>query len=240
MTGNTTRGPDPSRLQASGLITALAITALLAATPLQASTVAYFLDQNNSSRPTGGINFLQVTIADGADGAIDFRIEAAPALASRVGSRLDIRSFGFNIDGALALTKANIAGLPDGYRVHENMQQSNFGRFDLVLLGTGAQRTDVLTFSIVGIDGDTPLSYVQASKGKNSTAFAAHLRGLLAQMDGSCTTGIGRTGGPCDPRVISSAFVGGASPVPLPAGGWLAITAVLVTTRFLQRRCSVR
>lgn len=240
MTRNTIRGPGPSRLQASGLITALTMTALLAATPLQASTVSYYLDQNNSSRPTGGIDFLHVTIADGTDGAIDFRIEAASALASRVGSRLDIRSFGFNFDGTLELTKANIAGLPDGYRVRKNMQQSSFGRFDLVLLGTGAQRIDVLTFSIVGIDGDTPLSYVQALKGKNSTAFTAHLRGLLARIDGSCTTGVGRTGGPCDPRVVSSAFVGGASPVPLPAGGWLAITAVLATTRFLRRRSSVR
>lgn len=240
MTRLITRGPAPTRSQAHGFITALMTTALLAATPLQASTVAYFLDQNNSSRPTGGIDFLQVTIADGADGAIDFRIEAAPALAARVGSRLDIRSFGFNFDGSLTLTKANIAGLPDGYRVQENMQQSNFGRFDLVLLGTGAQRTDVLTFSVIGVDGDTPLSYVQASDGRNSTAFAAHLRGLLARMDGSCTTGVGRPGGPCDPRVISSAFVGGASPVPLPAGGWLAITAVLATTRFLRRRSSVR
>lgn len=209
--------------KAAPFATVLAMAAL-GASPVHAASVSYYLDQSNAL--PDGVNYLQVTIADGLDGAIDFLVEIGSALDDIAGDNFGIQKFGFNVADAFSVSAANISGLPTGWSLANGQGQlSGFGRYDIVLQGTGNSRQSPLAFSIVGIDGDTVLDYAllagpNASQGPS--LFAAHVAGF----------GYG------DDDAISSGFFGGVTAVPAPPAAWLLLTGVvgLVARRVRSRR----
>jgi hypothetical protein len=184
---------------------------LLGAAPVQAASISYFLDQSNGA--ADGVNYLQVTIADGTGGAIDFTVETLAPLNGAGRNNFGMQRFSFNADSGVAA--GNIVGLPDNWRVQTDKNQSQFGRFDIRLLGTGNSRLDTLQFSIVGIEGDTIEDYVRGSAGGQDSFFAAHV-----------------------PGPVSGAHFGGSTLVPLPAAAWLFFSAlgVLGAARHLAQR----
>lgn len=208
---------------------------LLAGASAQAASVSYFLNQSNVAGLPDGENYIQVTIADGAGGAIDFSVEPLQALLDRARPNFDIRAFAFNVADDISLKAANITGLPDNFHAHGTTRMDGFGRFDMSLLGTGPERSTSLQFSIVGIDGDTPLSYVELSSGKaaqGNVPFAARVRNLFREIE--CNPDR-----KCTPPAIPSAFIGGGDggdPVPLPATAWLLITAFAGVLARARRR----
>lgn len=201
-------------------------TLLLAAAPARAASVSYFLDQSNTL--PDGTPYLQVTISDGIDGAIDFTVEVLDSLASTAGSNFGIQSFAFNVAGGDA-GAVNIGNLPDGWTWtgRDQNRMSEFGFYDVQLSGTGQSRLDTLTFSILGIDGDTPQDYAVSSTGnvpRSNGFFAAHVADFKL-ADG------------CSPRnCAGSAFFSGSSPVPLPGAAWLFGAGVAAAALRARRR----
>jgi hypothetical protein len=80
-----------------------------------------------------------------------------------------------------------------------------------VLAGTGSNRQDPLSFSVVGIAGDTIFDYVQLA-GPNNTEGPSYFSAHVAGFNFSPGT--------------TSAYFGGVEAVPAPAGVWLLGTAV--------------
>jgi hypothetical protein len=203
------------------------IAALLFAAPAQSASLSYFLDQSNAL--PDGTNYLRVTVADGADGAIDFTVEALPALLEIAGPNFGIQGFGFNVDDGLRVRSGNISGLPGGWTIRTGYRMSSFGVFDFRLFGTGNARTNTLTFSIFGINGDTPEDYVDLSRGAAGDGrqfFAAKVGGF------DCENGAR--------GCISSAYFGGGNAVPLPATAWLFLTGIAGVAMRARRRFATR
>jgi hypothetical protein len=208
---------------------AAATFAALLGTCAHGAPVSYVLDL--SDRLPDGPAYLEVTITEGTGGAIEFTVEAQAALLAHAGDGLEIRAFGFNTGGR-ELTSRNFSGLPDSFRVHGSTRMDGFGRFDVTLLGNGPERVESLAFSIVGVDGDTPESYLLPSAetaGGSGAPFAARVRGLIGDSAGC------NPDRKCTPVAIPTAFLG-ASPVPVPAGAWLGATALVAAARFARRR----
>lgn len=210
----------------------LAFMGVLSTTGAQAASM-YVMDR--SDHLPDGVGYLQVTIADGADGAIDFTVTPTQALLDRAGGDMEIRSFALNVAPELNLTAANFVGLPDKWSARGTTRLDGFGRFDFTLMGTGPGRIDTLTFSIVGIEGDTPLSYVNLSTGnakEGNSFFAARIRDLLG--DRPCGPG-----GTCTSRAIPTAFVGlvgETAPIPLPTAAWLIAPGLGLLAPWVKRR----
>ncbi len=207
---------------------------LIFAVPAQAASVSYFLDQSNVLGLPDGENYIQVTIADGAGGAIDFTVEALDALLDRAKPNFDIRAFAFNVSDGFSLTSGNFTGLPDNFQARSTSRMDGFGRFEVTLFGTGPERSTSLQFSIIGIEGDTPLSYVELSSGnagQGNVPFAARVRNLFQEIE--CNPDR-----KCTPPAIASAFLGGGADVPLPASAWLLITAFAGVVARARRRAT--
>lgn len=188
-----------------------------AVTNAHAETVSYYLDQSNEL--ADGVNYLQVTIADGADGAIDFEVTILQPLLDIAGSSggFGLVSFGFNTTGAAnSATEVNIVGLPDGWSVDSNNNQDGFGTFELIAEehGAGDRVSPTLSFSITGVSGDTVYDYLVLSGGnageQGNQFFAAHVAGFDDPNSGE-----------------TSAYFGGLTPVPVPAAVWLLGSALL-------------
>lgn len=192
------------RLAAALLCTCLGIGA-----NASAETISYYLDQSNEL--ADGINYLQVTIADGAGGDINVEVTILqPLLDIADPESFGLASFGFNATSAA--TASNIVGLPDGWDVDSTRNQDGFGSFELVANESGANDriTPTLAFSIVGIAGDSVYDYVALSSGGNSQYFAAHVAGFDDPDTGK-----------------TSAYFAGMTPVPVPAAIWLLGSALL-------------
>lgn len=188
-----------------------------------AASVSYVLDQSNAdSALPDGRAYLQVTVTDNGAGAVDFTIDALPALGDFAGANSGIRSFAFDVkstDGILL--PENIMGLPTGWSIKSAGSAGDFGIFDVVL-STGMSRplSPHLTFSIVGIADDSIDDYVQLSTGRAERGhayYAARVVGFLDQDPG--------------PRPLTAAWFGGSSqvataPVPLPASALLLASAL--------------
>lgn len=206
----------------NALYSLLAVTtAILGVTTAQAASV-YVLDRSDAL--ADGVGYLQIEISDGANGAIDFKITPLQGLLDRAGKSLEIRSFAFNIADGVKLKAANIANLPNKWVARSTSRQGGFGRFDMTLFANGPKRTGSLSFSIVGIEGDTPFSYVDLATGKakdGQALFAARVRDLVK---------VGSN------RAIPTAFVGGGAAIPIPAAGWLAGVAAVAASFFARRR----
>lgn len=160
---------------------ATAVTSLLLAMPAQSASVSYILDQSNSL--ADGVDYLKVTMSDGTDGAVDFKVEMLPALSGQASAHLGIQAFAFNIVGGTATEARNISGLPDGWRARNGGRMDGFGLFDIKLQGPGWSRQTELDFSITGVSLDTLLSYVDLSTGQAAEGqvdFAARVNGFAS------------------------------------------------------------
>ena len=143
------------------------------------AALSFSLDQSNAL--ADGIDYLQVTVADGADGAIDFTVEVLGPLLDLAAGNFGLQSFGFNVVPGGDAEGADITNLPDGWRARNGKRMDGFGLFDIRLQGRGHARLETLTFSISGVDGDTPEDYAIFSTGNTSQGhqfFAAHVAGF--------------------------------------------------------------
>ncbi len=232
------------------------VTGLVFAAPSQAATVSYLLDQSN--KLADGINYLQVTISDeGTPGSIDFTVKALQPLLDLAGENFGIQRFGFNVLGGVGAEAQDVAQLPANWRARNGGRMAGFGLFGITLKAKANGKDkdkdgplnvqDPLTFSIVGVDLDTVLSYVDLSTGRapqGFSLFSAQVTGLnfgncggkgvegydskgaIVLMDGGGKDG----GGKC----VTSAYFGGASAVPAPPAVWLLATGIagLAVRRF--------
>ena len=198
-------------------LAALSLLAAFGSAPASAVSVSYYLDQSNinASPYLDGQNFLQVTISDNINGNIDFLVQTLAPLSGNAGTNYGIDSFGFNTLQSVSL--ANISGLA-GWTLQTTQNQDGFGNFTDVVNTTGQFRVDPLTFSITGISGDTPMSYVNLSTGnagEGNVFFAAHVAGLSTQ--------------------VTSGYFGGSAPVP-EADTYAMLLAGLGLVGFAARR----
>lgn len=181
----------------------------------QAASITYVLDRSNDL--PDGVDYLSVTIADSVTqaGAIDFSVDVITASLPEPGPNFGIQSFYFNADDGIAVTASNIVNIdPVAWSVGENRNAGGgFGKFDFLLKGNGNSRTDSLTFTIDGVDGDTIASYAFGSSlvPDSGQFFAAHVAGFSSDPYG----------------VTSAKFAGLTSTViPLPAAFWLFLSAL--------------
>lgn len=226
---------------------AAAVLGAVVAAPAQAASVSYFL--TNSDILPDGQNYLQVTISDGLNGAVDFTVQALQPLLDRAGPGFGIYKFGFNVIPGVDSPVSAIVNFPTpGWSKGPQQDMGGFGRFDRRLRTTSfrAPVSSTLTFSIVGVNLDTILSYVDLSV--NSTEgpafFAAGVQGINLGNN-SCGPNNGPTSGPRALRRASSgckiettrAFFGGVQAVPAPPAVWLLATGVaaVVARRFRKR-----
>lgn len=177
----------------------------LAGVQANAATVSYYLDQSNDL--DDGINYAQVTISDNGDD-IDFSVQVlSSAFTVSDGSNFGMQNFSFNYDTSLLVGVSNIVDIdPLAWAVSEGENAGGgFGKFEFNLTGDGSSRTELLTFSITGVDGDTIGSYAMGSDLKPAAVefFAAHIAGFDTTND------------------VTSAQFAGSSPVPVPAAVWL-------------------
>jgi hypothetical protein len=231
-------------------IAAALLTGLFMASSSQAASVSYFLDQSN--KLSDGINYLKVTIADGAEGSVNFTVEALDALLNIAGDNFGIQKFGFNVLGGIAAEAADVAGLPENWRARNGGRMDGFGLYDITLKGKGKNRQDPLTFSIDGVSVDSIMSYVDLSTGRSPQGFSLFSAKVSGFNFGNCDSGGGKDddkkgpsggdggkGGKC----VHSAYFGGVTEmgtIPAPPAVWLLGTAVagLVVRRFRATKAS--
>jgi hypothetical protein len=212
-------------------IAAALLTGLFMASGSQAASVSYYLDQSN--KLSDGINYLKVTIADGAEGSVDFTVEALQPLLDLAGDNFGIQKFGFNILGGVAAEADDVADLPENWRA---------------LKGKGKNRQDPLTFSIDGVDFDTIMSYIDLSTGRSPQGFSLFAAKVSGFNFGNCNGSddkdkkgpSGLDGGKC----THSAYFGGVTQVngvPAPPAVWLLGTAIagLAVRRFQTAKATV-
>lgn len=186
----------------------------------QAASITYVLDQSNDL--PDGVDYLSVTVADSITqaGAIDFTVDVIAASLPEPGPNFGIQSFYFNVDDGLAVAPSNIVNIdPDAWSVGENRNAGGgFGKFDFFVKGSGNNRTDSLSFTIDGVDGDTVASYAFGSSllPNSGQFFAAHVAGFSG-----------------DPYGVTSAKFAGltATVIPLPAAFWLFLSALGLLVR---------
>jgi hypothetical protein len=194
-------------------------TLMLAAGSSHAASVSYTLDQSDVL--PDGTGYLQVTISDGAEGAIDFSVQALQPLLDIAGGNFGIQAFAFNVIPGGDAEGASVGNLADGWIVRDQWRVAPFGRFDIKPYGGGDSDLSTLTFSILGIDGDTPEDYAILSTGSapgGHQFFAAKVTGF-----DFCPEGFE----PGSKKCKTKAYFGGSTatnPIPLPAAAWLFVT----------------
>ncbi len=211
------------------------VPALCLAGAAQAASISYYLDQSDNVALPDGNNYLKVTIADGVDGAIDFTITPEAALLAQTGGHFGIRAFAFSSNAGFFLDDTHIVGLPASYIVRTPVgvrAMDGFGKLEtkVRLLGPGAWNSD-LTFSIVGVAGDIPSDYVENSllpALEGQVPFAARIEYLLDTP--YCTEDMMW----CTDYGL--AYVGGGSPVPVPAAAWMFLTGFAGLAARARRR----
>jgi hypothetical protein len=188
-----------------------------------AATTSYYLDQSNAL--ADGINYAQVTISDGLDGDIDFSVQVLSGAFSVSGTNFGMQSFSFNYDNSLSVLASNISDIdPASWIISQDANAGGgFGKFEFQLDGTGSMRTELLTFSISGVTGDTVFDYATGSTLNPSSGefFAAHIAGF------DTTNG-----------VTSAQFAGSTPAVPVPAAAWLFGSGLLGLAGIARRRKS--
>lgn len=194
-----------------------------AATQVNSATISYYLDQSNDL--ADGINYAQVTISDSTTvaGDIDFTVELLSSAFSVSGANFGMQNFSFNADTSLSIDDSNIVFIePSTWSVSEGANAGGgFGKFNFQLSGNGSSRTELLSFSITGVEGDTVESYATASTLNPSSDyfFAAHIAGF-DYTDG----------------VTSAQFAGMTPAVPVPAAAWLFVSGLLGLAGIARRK----
>lgn len=179
-----------------------------AGTHASAATISYYLDKSNDL--LDGINYAQVTISDSTTvvGDIDFTVAVlTSAFSVSPGANFGMQNFSFNYDTSLSVGVSNIVAIdPATWAISQDASAGGgFGKFEFQLSGDGGSRTELLSFSITGVAGDTINSYAMGSDLKPEAIefFAAHIAGF-DDTDG-----------------FTSAQFAGSTPVPVPAAVWL-------------------
>ncbi|MFZ1624521.1 MAG: VPLPA-CTERM sorting domain-containing protein [Gammaproteobacteria bacterium] len=214
-------------------LAATLLIGVLSASSSQAASVSFFLDQSN--RLPDNVNYLQVTIADGAAGAIDFTVSALQPLLDIADEGFGIQKFAFNVVGGTATERRDVTALPDEWRARNGGRMDGFGRYDIKLDSHGKNHQDPLTFSITGVDMDTVLSYVDLSTGRAKQGFSFFSARVVGLNNGHCGSATTKAEKSC----VESAYFGGTQAVPAPAAIWLLGTAVAGLTAVRRRRTAV-
>ncbi|MHB8624108.1 MAG: VPLPA-CTERM sorting domain-containing protein [Sulfuricaulis sp.] len=209
------KNAQSSRSIASFVWAACAV-AIFGTAPAKAASVSYFLNQSNSL--PDGTNYLEVNINDqGAPGAINFTIQdLASAANSAICDLSGILEFGFN---GIDLSKKNILGLPNGWKIKHDKKISGFGKYENVLVGNNWDAVDTLSFSIVGIQADSLSNYISSYEKSDGYFFGADVGGIAEHgKHHDCSA--------CSKNVyFAGGVVGGGgtdpTPVPVPAALWL-------------------
>ena len=180
---------------------------LLAGAAANAASVSYYLDQSNDL--ANDVNYVQVTISDGVAGNIDFTVEVLTDAFPTPLSNFGMQAFFFNYDQALNVDMANIVDVdPASWDIREDKNAGGgFGKFHFEAKGTGSTRTELLTFSISGVEGDTVDDYAIGNADDNdgmNEFFAAHVAGYADSQTGN-----------------TSGKFAGSTLVPIPAAVWL-------------------
>ncbi len=203
---------------------------MLAASPGKAASITYDLDRSNVLADE--VAYLQVTVADGASGAIDFTVTVLPGLTNVAAAEprlFGIQSFAFNVAPDGYAEAANVGNLPEGWTSDDHDRMNGFGFFDIKLYGGGTSDLQTLTFSILDVEGDAPADYAVMS-----TGAAPDLHSFYAARVADITVP------DCTSKCPSSAFVGGntsSNPVPVPGAAWLFVTgAAAVVARARKRQ----
>jgi len=188
------------------ILTMSALPLMLAGYQANAATISYYLDQSNDL--PDGINYAQVTISDGTEGDIDFSVEVlTSAFSISPTANFGMQTFSFNYDTALTVSAANITDIdPASWTISQNANAGGgFGKFEFELSGSGSSRTDLMSFSISGVTGDSIWDYAIGSTLKPSSGefFAAHIAGFDETYG------------------VTSAQFAGSTAVPVPAAVWL-------------------
>lgn len=208
------------------LICACAALAAFATGTVSAASVTWTLNQSNSL--PDGPNYVQVTVEDGANGAVDFTVEALGPIAALAGDDFGFSSFAFNIAPGGDAEAHYVEIVDDGWKATDGGTMTGFGRFDILLKAKAeADPSPVLSFSVVGLDFDEIADYASLSTGfatQGHAFFAAKLKGFLF-ADGENGT-------------VNQAFFADldGTPVPLPATGWLFGAAGLLIARMARAR----
>jgi hypothetical protein len=201
-------------------LSAATLLAAVAAAPVQAASVSYYLDQSNDL--PDGINYAKVTISDGVGGDIDFSVAVITSAFSVSGSNFGMQDFSFNYNNSLTVGPSNITNIdPSTWTISQDANAGGgFGKFDLQLSGSGSSRTELLTFTMSGVSGDTVNDYALGYTGTPSSGefFAAHIAGF------DTTNG------------VTSAQFGGSTPVPIPAAVWLFGSGLVGMIGVVRRR----
>ena len=174
---------------------------------VNAASVSYFLDQSNDLED--GVSYAKVTISDSIDhvGDIEFSIEVIAGAFPEALSNFGMQSFYFNFDDSLTVDEGNLVDINPSWSVNTNKNAGGgFGKFDFGLAGKGNNRTDILSFRITDVTGDSIASYAFSS---GSEYFAAHIADYDSSVSGN-----------------TSGKFAGSSVVPIPASVWLFISGI--------------
>mgnify|MGYP001819562909 CR=1 FL=1 len=196
---------------------------LLTVTQVKAATISYLLEQSNDL--LDGISYAQVTISDSTTiaGDIDFSVKVLSSAFTVSGSNFGMQSFSFNYDPVLSVDASNITDIgPFAWTVSDGTNAGGgFGKFGFQLSGNGSTRTELLNFSITGIDDDSIYSYAMGSAYKPAATefFAAHIAGF-DEING----------------VTSAKFAGSIPGIPVPAAIYLFASGLLALVVAARRR----
>lgn len=190
----------------------------------QAASISYSLNQTNIGLAEQ--DYLTVTISDSTTtvGDIDFNVVVNTANYPGSLSNFGMDNFYFNYDNSLSVNSSNISDIdPSSWSVKTNKNAGGgFGFFEFDLKGSGSSRTELLSFSISNVSGDSIQSYAIGYEGATELAyFAAHVAGFDA---GSGVTS-GKFATVADPMVV-----------PVPAALWLFGSGLIGLAGFAKKR----
>jgi hypothetical protein len=196
------------------------VTASVALLATQAYSATFYIDQSNAL--ANDVNYAQVDITASGDD-INFMVSVISSAFSVTGSNFGMQTFSFNYDTALTVGTTNIIDVdPATWSLSQDANAGGgFGKFEFALAGNGSSRTEVLSFSISGVAGDTVDSYAIGSTLNPSSGefFATHIAGF------DLTDG-----------VTSAQFAGSTAVVPVPAAAWLFGSGLIGLVGLARRR----
>ena len=193
-----------------------------------------FLNQSDQSNLPNGVNYLQVDIWNGSNGAIDFVVRPLQPLSGLVGgngaTNFGISSFALNF-GNSGATAANIVMTGKYWEVSNERMFNGFGEFDAILTGD-TQRKGELQFSIVGVEGDTVQDYISTlSRGNapngNFLFGAGFATDFKLPLSGNVVTD-------------RAQFAGGSAAVPIPAAVWLLASGLSFLAFFGRKNAKAK